>query len=136
MIKNCETVEAEENFTLNNSQLHKQCILKISQASGRRPGSNVPRKEGFPPPHGQVIVGLYNPLLSHDNWHRLVDPARHGGSHQIGPHISALDPEAMEQLKVDVPEKKVKGQAQAFLWDEIKDNPPKALNFHQIAPDG
>jgi hypothetical protein len=41
-----------------------------------------------------------------------------------GPHISAMDPDAMKQLATEVEEKVKKGQARLVLWDDIKENPP------------
>jgi multidrug efflux pump subunit AcrA (membrane-fusion protein) len=34
-----------------------------------------------------------------------------------GPHVSALVPEAIEQLQVEVKDKVKKGQARVVLWD-------------------
>ena len=45
----------------------------------------------------------------------------------VGPHVSALDPEAMAQLQADVKEKEALGQAKVVLWNDIKKRPPKAL---------
>ena len=52
---------------------------------------------------------------------------------EVGPHISTLDSEAMEQLQLEVSEKKVKGQARVVLWDEVNDNPPMALKLSWVA---
>jgi hypothetical protein len=50
-----------------------------------------------------------------------------------GPHVSAMDPEAMEQLQQEVHEKVKKGQARLVLGDEIKKNPPTELKISPIA---
>jgi hypothetical protein len=50
-----------------------------------------------------------------------------------GPHVSAMDPEAMEQLQQEVHKKVKKGQARLVLWDEIKKNPPTELKISPIA---
>jgi len=50
-----------------------------------------------------------------------------------GPHVSALNPEAMAQLAAEVAEKEKKGQARVVLWDDIKDNPPPELKISPIA---
>jgi hypothetical protein len=50
-----------------------------------------------------------------------------------GPHVSALDPEAIEQLQQEVQDKVKKGQARLVLWDEIKKDPPKELKISPIA---
>ena len=50
-----------------------------------------------------------------------------------GPHISALDPDAMEQLRAEVQEKVAMGQARVVLWDDIKDNPPPELKISPLA---
>ena len=52
---------------------------------------------------------------------------------EVGPHISALDPEAMDQLQSEVKEKEVLGQAKVVLWDDIKRDLPKALKVSCIA---
>ena len=44
-----------------------------------------------------------------------------------GSHVSALDPEAMEQLQMEVAEKEVLGQAKVVLWEDIKNDPPKSI---------
>jgi hypothetical protein len=50
-----------------------------------------------------------------------------------GPHVSAMDPEAMTQLQQEVADKVKKGQAKLILWDEIKDDPPPELKISPIA---
>jgi uncharacterized protein YeeX (DUF496 family) len=50
-----------------------------------------------------------------------------------GPHVSALVPEAMKQLQLEVNDKVRKGQAKVVLWDNIKDDPPKQLKISPIA---
>ena len=50
-----------------------------------------------------------------------------------GPHISAMDPDAMEQLQAEVEEKVANGQARLVLWDDIKNNPPMELKISPIA---
>ena len=52
---------------------------------------------------------------------------------EIGLHVSALDPKAMEQLQSEVKEKEALGQAKVVLWEGIKKNPPKALKISRIA---
>ena len=37
----------------------------------------------------------------------------------VGPHVSALDPEAMAQLQAEVKEKEALGQAKVVLWNNI-----------------
>ena len=39
----------------------------------------------------------------------------------------------MGQLQAEVAEKGLKGQARLILWDDIKNNPPKALKISIIA---
>ena len=51
----------------------------------------------------------------------------------VGPHVSALDPEAMAQLQAEVKEKEVLGQAKVVLWNDIKKRLPKALKISRIA---
>ena len=50
-----------------------------------------------------------------------------------GPHVSALVPEAMEQLAKEVAAKEKKGQCRLVPWDSIKDNPPSELKVSPIA---
>jgi hypothetical protein len=50
-----------------------------------------------------------------------------------GPHSSALDPEAIEQLKIEIAEKERIGQCKVVLWDDIKDNPPEQLKVSPLA---
>jgi hypothetical protein len=50
-----------------------------------------------------------------------------------GPHISAMDPDAMKQLATEVNEKVKKGQAKLVLWDDIKNDPPPELKISPIA---
>ena len=52
--------------------------------------------------------------------------------HEVGPHISALDPEAMEQLQAEVAEKEALGQAKVVLWEDIKKDPAKELQISRI----
>ena len=52
---------------------------------------------------------------------------------EVGPHVSALDPEAMEQLQSEVMEKEALGQAKVVMWEDIKKDPPKALKMPRIA---
>jgi hypothetical protein len=50
-----------------------------------------------------------------------------------GPHTSALDKEAMEQLQTEVAEKVKVGQAKVVMWDDSKHRPPKELKVSPIA---
>ena len=51
----------------------------------------------------------------------------------IGPHMLALDIEAMKQLQMEVNQKASKGQCRVVLWEDIKHNPPKQLKMSCIA---
>lgn len=42
-----------------------------------------------------------------------------------GPHVSALEPDAIEQLGLEVQEKVKLGQARLVDWEDIQENPPK-----------
>ena len=44
----------------------------------------------------------------------------------VGPHVSTLVPEAMEQMQKEEEEKEQKGQVQVVLWNEIKKAPTKS----------
>ena len=92
----------------------------------------MPSREGSTPSHCQVITGVCNWWLLHKNWQGFVDQELEAAI-EVGPHISALDPKAMEQLQAEVSEKETKDQAQAALWDNIKDDLPKALQISRIA---
>ena len=50
-----------------------------------------------------------------------------------GPHKSALEKEAMEQLATEVKAKAAKNQVKVVLWDDIKHNPPPQLKISPIA---
>jgi hypothetical protein len=50
-----------------------------------------------------------------------------------GPHISALVPAAIEQLRAEVQAKVVAKQARVVKWDDIKHNPPPELKISPIA---
>ena len=50
-----------------------------------------------------------------------------------GPHVSAMVPEAMKQLQLEVAEKEKNDQVRVIKWDDIKDNLPKELKVSPIA---
>ena len=50
-----------------------------------------------------------------------------------GPHVSALEPDAMEQFHMEVAEKVRVGHAKVVNWDDIKDNPPPQLKISPLA---
>jgi hypothetical protein len=50
-----------------------------------------------------------------------------------GPHVSALDPDAIAQLEGEIADKVKAGQCKVVLWDEIKDNPPEQLKISPLA---
>jgi len=50
-----------------------------------------------------------------------------------GPHVSAMVPDAMDQLNSEVEDKVKKGQVKLVLWDDIKHNPPRELKVSPIA---
>jgi hypothetical protein len=50
-----------------------------------------------------------------------------------GPHVSALDPAAIEQLEGEIADKVKEGQCMVVLWDEIKNNPPPQLKISPLA---
>jgi hypothetical protein len=50
-----------------------------------------------------------------------------------GPHKSALLPDAIGQLRLEVEEKVAKGQARVVDWEDIKDNPPPQLKISPIS---
>ena len=50
-----------------------------------------------------------------------------------GPHVSALDEAAMNQLQQEVQTKEKIGQCKIVRWDDIKDNPPPQLKISPIA---
>ena len=55
-----------------------------------------------------------------------------GEAIDIGPHVLALNPEAMAQLQSEAREKEAPRQAKVVLWDNMKKNPPKALKIPRI----
>eukprot|EP00956_Cyclotella_meneghiniana_P024898 scaffold50779_cov23-Cyclotella_meneghiniana.AAC.1 len=50
-----------------------------------------------------------------------------------GPHVSALEPDAIEQMEQEIAEKQKQGQVKVVLWDDIKDNPPAQLKVSPLA---
>lgn len=50
-----------------------------------------------------------------------------------GPHSSALEPDAIAQMKAEIQEKLSKNQVRLVEWDSIKDNPPKQLKISPLA---
>ena len=50
-----------------------------------------------------------------------------------GPYISALQPDTMAQLAVEVDAKEKKGQCQRMLWDDTKDNPSPEMKVSPLA---
>lgn len=50
-----------------------------------------------------------------------------------GPHSSALEPDAIEQLRGEIEEKVKAGQCKVVAWDDIKTNPPKQLKVSPLA---
>jgi hypothetical protein len=50
-----------------------------------------------------------------------------------GPHVSALDPAAIQQLKAEIEDKVRVGQCRVLLWDEIKEDPPEQLKISPLA---
>ena len=50
-----------------------------------------------------------------------------------GPHISALVPDAMAQLDLEIAEKVKNGQARIIRWNDIRDNPPAQLKISRVA---
>jgi hypothetical protein len=50
-----------------------------------------------------------------------------------GPHISALDPATIAQLKGEIADKVRVGQCKVVEWDSIKDNPPEQLKISPLA---
>ena len=50
-----------------------------------------------------------------------------------GPHSSALEPDAIEQMAKEIEEKVRVGQCEVVEWDSIKDNPPPQLKISPLA---
>ena len=50
-----------------------------------------------------------------------------------GPHISAMEPDAMMAFRTEVAEKIEKGQAKIVRWDDIKHNIPTELKISPIS---
>eukprot|EP00956_Cyclotella_meneghiniana_P034528 scaffold105814_cov64-Cyclotella_meneghiniana.AAC.1 len=50
-----------------------------------------------------------------------------------GPHVSALDPKAIEQLKGEIAGKVKEGQCKVVLWDDVKHDPPKQMKVSPLA---
>ena len=52
---------------------------------------------------------------------------------EVGPHVSAMVPEAMQQLQEEVTSKVANGQVKVFLWDDLKKTMPPKLKISRIA---
>ncbi len=50
-----------------------------------------------------------------------------------GPHKSALEPNAIAHFAEEVADKVAKGQAQVFLWDDVKTDHPRHLKVSPVA---
>ena len=50
-----------------------------------------------------------------------------------GPHVSALVPDAMAQLDIEVQEKVANGQARIVKWNDIRHDPPIQLKISPVA---
>eukprot|EP00956_Cyclotella_meneghiniana_P025446 scaffold53123_cov73-Cyclotella_meneghiniana.AAC.1 len=50
-----------------------------------------------------------------------------------GPHVSALEEDAIAQLEGEIAEKVKARQCRVVLWDDIKDNPPEQLKISPLA---
>eukprot|EP00956_Cyclotella_meneghiniana_P042622 scaffold248725_cov109-Cyclotella_meneghiniana.AAC.1 len=50
-----------------------------------------------------------------------------------GPHVSALEQDAIEQLEGEIAEKVRVGQCKVVDWDDIKNDPPKQLKISPLA---
>ena len=48
-------------------------------------------------------------------------------------HVSALQPEAMDQLVMEVEAKEKKGEYNVILWEDIKDNSPLEMKVSPLA---
>ena len=51
----------------------------------------------------------------------------------VGPHVSAMVPDAMQQLQEEVAVKIDNGQVKVFLWDDLKKRLPSKLKISRIA---
>ena len=50
-----------------------------------------------------------------------------------GPHVSAMVPEAMAQLDIEIAEKVTNGQARVVKWNDIRHDPPPQLKISPVA---
>ena len=50
-----------------------------------------------------------------------------------GPHVSALDPDAISYMKGEIDQKVAAGQVRVVEWDAIKDDPPPELKISPVA---
>ena len=50
-----------------------------------------------------------------------------------GPHVSALDPAAMEYMAEEARQKEAAGQLRVVDWETIRHNPPKELKVLPLA---
>ena len=54
-------------------------------------------------------------------------------SAQRGPHVSSLEPDAIEQIQVEARNKEKQGFAKIYKWDDVKQNPPPNLKLSPLA---
>jgi hypothetical protein len=91
-------------------------------------------------PRGLALSHPAAPLL--EAYARLGCPTQTGKNWTIaqiqqaidrGPHVSALEPEAIRQLHLEVAEKVKAGQARIVSWNAIRHNPPPELKISPVA---
>ena len=51
----------------------------------------------------------------------------------IGPHVSVLAPDAIDQMHVEAREKEKQGFANIFKWEELNENLPSKLKLSPLA---
>ena len=60
-------------------------------------------------------------------------PAEMEAAAQRGPHVSSLEPDAIEQLQMEARDKEKQDFAKIYKWDEVKQNPPPNLKLSPLA---
>ena len=83
-------------------------------------------------PAGKLLLAYATagcPVLTGAPW----TPAQMQAVVERGPHESAMLPEAMEQLRIEVLDKVKQGQARLVDWDDIRQSPPPELKISPVA---
>jgi hypothetical protein len=86
----------------------------------------VPRRSCNPAPSRKFAAILCHGWLSGEGRKPWIREDMEATNEQ-GLHVSVLEPNALTQLQKEVVGKEATGAVKVVLWENIKDNPPKAV---------